>query len=136
MLFLSYDQNFPIFDEISFKIKRVQMYEHLSNYFQHIYCRSIESSLNIPPNSFKLFNIFFLWYLCQFFDSFYNTYDEWDLTYCTMTYASLSNHWCIANVWYLLLYFFVDTKFIIMHLSVEMIPKNYIFVIYYVFNSV
>ena len=34
----------PVFDEASFKMKRVPMYEHLSNKFQHIYCRSIESA--------------------------------------------------------------------------------------------
>ena len=35
-----------IFDETSLKMKRVPMYEHLSNKFQHIYCRGIASSLN------------------------------------------------------------------------------------------
>ena len=41
---------FPIFDETLLKMKRIQMYEHLSNKFQHIYCRSIESSVPITPN--------------------------------------------------------------------------------------
>ena len=37
---------FPIFDETLLKMKRFQIYKHLSNKFQHIYCRSIEPSLN------------------------------------------------------------------------------------------
>ena len=36
---------FPIFDETSFQIKTVQMYEHLSNKFLHIHCRGIKSTL-------------------------------------------------------------------------------------------
>ena len=34
---------FPIFDEASYKMKRLQMYEDLSNKFQHMYCRDVES---------------------------------------------------------------------------------------------
>ena len=39
---------FPIFDEASYKMKRLQMYEDLSNKFQHMYCRDVESSLLVP----------------------------------------------------------------------------------------
>ena len=31
----------PVFDETSLKVKRIPMFEHLSNKFQNIYCRSI-----------------------------------------------------------------------------------------------
>ena len=42
---------FPIFDETSFQIKRVQMYEHLSNKFLHIDYRSIKSTvIDIIPD--------------------------------------------------------------------------------------
>ena len=36
---------FPIFDEASYKMKRLQMYEDLSNKFQHMYCRDVERRL-------------------------------------------------------------------------------------------
>ena len=43
-------QQSPVFDETSLKMKRIPMFEHLSNKFQNIYCRSIVSSLDLTAN--------------------------------------------------------------------------------------
>ena len=69
----------PVFDEASFKMKRVPMYEHLSNKFQNIYCRSIEIRNDLLQNILtnfkrsynKIINNSWLSYLLNVYPSCY-----------------------------------------------------------------